>query len=226
MKDGSPCLGAAVVADEHRPPRHLADLGVLHVGRDHELAFGELVDRPEHDVLLVLVRERRQHREAEHRHRDQAADDGAEAERRDGEEGAARIRLRLARPGRLDRLVRLALLGLDGRRRGADGLRDVAEPEEAEGERDHGADDGDDRADDDPGQDARDTDGEPDRPEARRRQVRLVVLAQVSGFNPCVWRAVNDVSAAATRGESHSVPKPRRRASVSRTRPSGGRRAP
>ena len=50
------------------------------------------------------------------------------------------------------------------------------------------------------------TPGEADRPEARRRQVRLVLVAQVFGFNPCAACAVNDVSAAATRGESHSLP--------------------
>ena len=62
--------------------RHLADLRVLEEGRDHELALGEVVDRAEVDVLLVLVRERRQDGEAEHRQRDDAADHGAEAERR------------------------------------------------------------------------------------------------------------------------------------------------
>ena len=42
-------------------------------------------------LVVVTVRERRQHGEAEHRQRDQAADQAAEAERDDGEEGVARV---------------------------------------------------------------------------------------------------------------------------------------
>jgi hypothetical protein len=88
-------LELAVVADEHRAAGDLADLRVLEVGGDHELALGEVLDRPEVDVLLLLVRESGQHGEAEHGQRQDAADDTAEAERRGGEEGAARVRHRL-----------------------------------------------------------------------------------------------------------------------------------
>src|SRR5829696_5005760 len=34
----------AVVANEHRPPRHLADLGILEIRRDRELSLGERLD--------------------------------------------------------------------------------------------------------------------------------------------------------------------------------------
>ena len=219
----------AVVAHEHRAPRHLADVRVLQVGRDHERPFGELVDRAERRVLLVLVRERRQHREAEHGQRDDPPDHSSQPERRDGQEGVARIGLELRLAGghgRGSRRDERAGFRLDLRGGSAHRPRHVPDPEEAEDDCDHRADDGGDRADDETGEDAGDPNREADRPEARRRQMRLVVLAQVTGFNPCATCAVNDVSAAATRGESHSLLGRRRRAPVSRTRPSGCRPAP
>ncbi len=174
----------AVVADEHRAPRHLADRRILQVGGDHELALGEVLDRPEVDALPLLVRERGQNREAEDRQGDDATDHGAETECARGEERAPRIRplLILARVRRgCGGGQRRARLGLDRGRRRAHRPRDVADPEEAEDERDHGADHRGDGADDETGEENRDADREADRPEARRRRVRrlVVVRAQV-----------------------------------------------
>ena len=102
-----------------------------------------------------------------------------------GEERVARVRrlsfvLARVRRGRAGR-ERRARLGLDLGRRRAHGPRDVADPEEAEDERDHAADHRGDGADDEPGEDDGDADRETDRPEARRRRVRrlVVVRAQV-----------------------------------------------
>ena len=174
----------AVVADEHRASAHLADLRVLEECGDHELALGKVVERPELDVRLVLVRERRQHHEAEHRQRDHAPDHAAEAERGRGEKHAARVggALVVALVGtRRGSRERGSSLRLDRRRRGSYGLRDVADPEEPEGEGDHAADDRGDSADDKTGENDGDADRKADRPEARRREVRrlVVVRAQV-----------------------------------------------
>ncbi len=171
----------AVVADEHRPPAHLADLRVLEEGGDHELPLWKLVDWPEIDLRLVLIREGGQDGEAEHRQRDHTADDAAEAERGRGEKRVAPVGLRLLLGFRRVGRERRASLGLDDRRRSAHRPRHIANPEEAEDERDHAADHGGDGADDEPGEDDGDADRKADRPEARRRCVRrlVVVRAQV-----------------------------------------------
>src|SRR5829696_4103933 len=44
-REGGHILLDAVVADEHRSPRHLADLRILEIGRDRELPLGEGLDR-------------------------------------------------------------------------------------------------------------------------------------------------------------------------------------
>ena len=88
-------LGSAVVADVHRPPRHLADFpGPRGTSRSRTRPRGSRRSARARPRSRRCVRERRQHGEAEHRQRDQAADGGAEAERGDGEEGAARVLLR------------------------------------------------------------------------------------------------------------------------------------
>jgi hypothetical protein len=124
-------------------------------------------------------------------HGHDAADDGAEAERRRLEELAAREPL--ARRGRRHRVpadgrgqrrrvagVRLAhlpMLGLDDDRLSAELGRGVARPEEPEDDRDRGADRPDDRRGDDEAHETDDdADREPDRPQARRREMLLVVV--------------------------------------------------
>ena len=59
----------------------------VHEERRHEpLAFGEVLERPEVDVRVALALERRDDHEPDDRHRDEAADHRAEAERRGLEE--------------------------------------------------------------------------------------------------------------------------------------------
>ena len=121
VKLGTPSC-QPVVADVRRAARDLALLRVLQEGRDHELALGEVLDRAEVDVGARLLDERRRDREAEDRQRHEAADHGAEAERRGLEELVARVALDLAAPPsdgrrvldrRGDRRPHLAALRLD-----------------------------------------------------------------------------------------------------------------
>ena len=76
MKLGSPPR-RAVVADEGRPPAHLA-LGRIEA-RDDVLAFREVLERPEIRLALLAIRERGENREAEHRERDDCSDRRSEA---------------------------------------------------------------------------------------------------------------------------------------------------
>src|SRR5581483_6809658 len=104
-------------------------------------------------------------------------------------------------------------------------------PEEAEHERESGADDDAPPADDESDEEADDPDREPDGPQARRGNVRLVVVRaharDPAPFNRSVVRCVKDVPCVANRagpGDSYHPPPPCERGA--RTRPSAGRRAP
>ena len=89
----------AVEADEGRAPADLALVGVLEEGDDAPFALGEVVDRADVDVRVLGTGEGGQHGEPERRHRDEPADDRADAERRGLEELRAREALVLQRLG-------------------------------------------------------------------------------------------------------------------------------
>ena len=101
-------------------------------------------------------------------------------------------------------------LGLGLRRSGApEAPRDLADPEEAEDRRQHGADGDDDRLQDQADEDADDADGESDRPDGRRGLVRGAMTAvriHVSArIQSGLGANVNDVAIAATSGRQFSV---------------------
>ena len=124
-----------------------------------------------------LALERGQHREAERRQHDAGADDAAEADRGEREEAGAAVGLEvlLLRCGEARRrrvaheLVRRRRV--DGRVR----ARGVADPEDAEDDRERGAEDDCRDADDEADENDGDADGEADRPEALARRLRGVV---------------------------------------------------
>ena len=167
-RETSPCAGFSMkVATTYWPSR-------------------EVGERADVDARMALVEEGGRDREADGGHRDDAADDGAEAERRSLEELRAREAIRgdgqrraadVGGARRAGRPLGGALV-LDRVRLGdqvASG-RELAHPEEAEGHRDRGAD-----PDDDPrrrpGRQQRgDADGEADGPQAGAWQVVVVVL--------------------------------------------------
>src|SRR5215210_6111768 len=188
-RDARPAVLLPVVADEGRPARHLSGGRVEEERRLPPFALGVLVERAEIDALELLPREGRQHGESEDGHRDDARDHTAEPERRQLEELVARKALdeRLLARGH----------GRDGLRLGKGGRtiggHHVAGPEERKDGCDDHAGDDDRQADDEPYEDARDADGEPDRPNARRGQMRLVVSAVRLQLRP---------SSALVRGES------------------------
>src|SRR5579859_1750375 len=180
--------GRAVVPDERGSSRHLALRWVDGEGSDVPLADRELLDRAEIDLVLLLVEEGRQEREAGDRHRDDAADHAAEAERGALEEAAPRHgglgdvgkrdsllvggRRRHPRAG----LARLPPLGLDDERMPAQLGGRVARPEDPEDDGDRRADRGDQLGiDDQADENDDDADREADRPQRRRRQMRLLV---------------------------------------------------
>ncbi len=205
------CFGQSVVADERRSPADLARTLVREERGDDVLALREVLDRPEVGLVLLEVRERGKNGEAEHRKRDDRADRRSDTERRSLEEARARVRRkRLLRGDRAGRrrsgLIRDgARLRLDRRDLVADVTRDVARPEEAEGDGDDRTDRGHDPADDQAEQETRHSDRECNRPQARARNVlgvvaRIAHCAPCPGFNrPSVPR-VNDVPSVATRG--------------------------
>src|SRR6185437_1890923 len=80
----------AVVADEGGTTVDVTLRRIDVERRDVPLAFLVVGDGPHVDFVPLLAEERRQHREARDRDRDEAADDAAEAERRAFEELAAR----------------------------------------------------------------------------------------------------------------------------------------
>ena len=223
-----PELGRAVVADERRAARD-GSLGLVgRERRDHALAFGEVRERPDVVILEALLQERRRDHEAEGGHRDETADDAAQTERRQFEE----LRARVALVGRGRRQLRLG----GGRSGGALGLdlgcvgeraagRQVAHPEQREHDRDDRAD-----ADDHPGDDHADeqhdhADGEPDGPDARAGNVRMVfVLSRQggqSGFKRSETWLVNVVTARANSAGSGRLVS--WEPSANRTQPTGGR---
>src|SRR5439155_1998551 len=131
-----------------RPPRDLAELGVLEEGRDHVLVLGEVVEWTEVDVAVLDVRERRKDHESEHRQREDAPHRCGEPERGRLEEPGARERWkRLFRGHGRRGLVRdRARLRLDLGNLPADLAGDLSRPEQAEGDRERGTDRGDDPA--------------------------------------------------------------------------------
>ena len=145
------------------------------------LPSGIVGHRPEVVILVALLQERRRDHEAEDRDGDEPADHGAEAEGRDLEE----LRARVAVGG----ILRRQLLALDDRRAalGRHLVRlgqlrargQVAHPEEAEDEREDRAERGDVPGDDQADEEHHDADGEADRPEARARNVRVLVVGRV-----------------------------------------------
>ena len=166
----------AVVADVGGAARYFARLRILDERRDHELAVREVRQEAEVDVVELLALDRRGDEQADGRNGDDAADQRAEAERRALEELAARVGLARDRGG-LGR-------GFDRRRRTrrrwgrlgmAHARREVAHPEQPEERGDCGADQRHDQwVDDQADENDRDADGETDRPDGRRRQVRLI----------------------------------------------------
>ncbi len=156
----------------------LAHLAVSLVGRERgnlPLALGEVVERPQVDVRIVLVDEGGGDRESEDRQRDDRADGSADSDRGALEELRALVPRRPAflllgdldrlRYGYLDRLGLAAHLA-----------RGLANPEEAE---DDGEDDADHRrpdVHDQPEQDEGNGAGKGERPDRRRREVGLSVL--------------------------------------------------
>ena len=159
-------------------PRHLALGGILEERRDDVLALREVRERPEIDVLMLVVLESRNHREAERRQRDETADDAAEPERAELEEDRAAVGRNLlsARRRRSSATSTVAVPGT-GACAGSRMPRVRSyDPEEAEhdGERrpDHDAPPADHESD----EQADDADREADRPEARRGDVRIVVV--------------------------------------------------
>src|SRR5581483_7246595 len=189
---------AAVVADEGGAAIDVAFLRVDVERRDVPLAFLELADRPHVDAMVLLPEERRQHGEARDRDGDQPADHAAEAERRALEEAASREALtrrrrrhrRTARRGgRADLpgagLAQIAPLRDDDDRLAAQLARGVAPPEDAEDDRDRGADRRDpERVDDQSDEKDGDADRESDRPERGRRQMLLVLLVHLVWIQP------------------------------------------
>ena len=147
--------------------------GVLEEGGDHVLALGEVRDRPEIDAVCLDAL---------------PVNDGMTAKPSTGSVMPAPISADTDRRERQERgaVDRGPEVGLgDGaelrRRRGGararclHGMRDeqVADPQEAEDERDDRADDQRGDADDEPDEDAGDADREADGPEAGRRTVRI-----------------------------------------------------
>ena len=170
----------AVVPDEGRPPADVLRLVLLRVElRDHVLLLGEVVERPEVDVVVALADEGGRDHEAERRDRDERADRRADAERRELEEDAARIPLGLLGALLLlDRQLGDRLLGDDGLGLGSrpDVAGHLADPGEAEEEREDAAGDReppvDDQPDEDEGDPAREGEGE----DRRGREVLLGIL--------------------------------------------------
>ena len=158
--------------------------------------------------MELLALERGGDEQAERRDGDEAADHGAEAERRGLEELAPREAVADGLAGAVDRRRRRP-----PRQQAAEagGSASVAwrersrDPEEAEDERDRAADRDRRPADDQANEDADDADGESDRPQRRGRKVRLIVpvpglhlvtppFAYRAGFNPSFLLPVNDVT--------------------------------
>src|SRR6185437_12101269 len=160
-------LEETVVADIGRATGDLALRRVEQEGRDHELALLEVLDRPEVDLVVVLVLEDRRDREADDGHGEDPGNDGAESERRALEEHVAVDALGLRWSRR-----RLAFARRDrgsARRRGWEltppvVAGDVADPEEAKNDCQGRADRHGGPADDQPDENADDADREADRP--------------------------------------------------------------
>ena len=163
-------LDHAVVPDESGAARDLSLRRVEQERRLDPVTFREVVDRAEVDTVELLAGERRQDREADDRQRDDGGDHAAEAERGELEEDVPWVARDLLRLRLRHRLGARRALGGGHRRR----LHRVAGPEEPEDDGDHGPGDRGRCADDEAGQDARDADGEPDRPDGRSRSVRFV----------------------------------------------------
>ncbi len=166
----------AVVADVRGAARDLARLRVLDERRDHELALREVRQEAEVDVVELLALERRGDEQADGRDGDDAADQRAEAERRALEELAARVGLARDRGGlgrglRRGAAARVGGGGGSAWRMPAERSRTQRKPKSAAiappiATRP--------AVDDQADEHARDADGEADRPDGRRRQVRLI----------------------------------------------------
>ena len=168
-----------VVADEGRLPRNLTLRRERLERCDDVLALGEVLERPEIDVLLRwIVRERRRDREPDDRDRDDRPDDSSDPERGELEELAPRVAL-----GRLDSIDDLDLgfsreFRRDRRSRACAVARSrIADPEQAEDDRDTRADRDDPPVDDEADKDQRHAGGEAEREDRGCRQVRAGVLA-------------------------------------------------
>ena len=134
-------------------------------------------------VFLPLLEERRPDHEAEHRDRDEAADHGAETERRGLEELGARKALGRRRVGSGGRrgasvgLRRGRALGLDRRRlRERRARGQVSHPQEPEDKGDQGTEARDVPGDDQPDEQHDHADGEADGPQTRARDVGVFVV--------------------------------------------------
>ena len=178
-------LREAVEPDEGRPARDLALLRVREVGRDDVLALGEVLHRPEVDLVLLDVREGREDHEPEHRQREHAAHDGGEADQRDLEEAGARVggKRLLRRPIDVAARPRAARASISGTSPRTSRVTSRAQSRPKTTAR-IGADQRDRPADHEPQEEERDTDREPDRPQARSGRVRGVgtVRAQPRGI--------------------------------------------
>ena len=157
-------VDGAVVADERSAPRDLTLGGTRHERGDDELALGEARDRAEIMRAGLLLQEGREGHETERGQGHESADDAAETERGQLEEGRAPVRGR--RDGlRLGGPTAVSALRLDGRRlRQAVAAREVTNPEEAEADCDDGAGDHDRPVDDEADEQRDHAQREADRP--------------------------------------------------------------
>ena len=160
-----------VVPDECGSAGDLALLRVREVGRDHVLVLGEVVERAEIDLVLVDVREGRQHHEPE----DQGVSSPpGEADQRRLEEHRARVdgQLLVGASAVAPSVTRRVSVRSPARRHARRASRRVAE--EPENDREHRTDRGNEPAEHQAEQETRDPDREADRPEAGPGNVRGV----------------------------------------------------
>jgi hypothetical protein len=148
--------------------------------RRDEGALREVVERAQVDLGILLADERRGDHEAERRQGDDAADERADAEGRALEEAGAGEALGHPR-------LFLGLLDDDRLRLGLGGdgthlARGLADPEEAEDDRDDGADRGEPEIDDQPDEKEGDAGGEGEGPDRGGRKVEAGLL--VLGAHP------------------------------------------
>ena len=169
---------------------------------------GKLSIGPRSTSFVLDVGERREHHEAEHGQREDAAERRAEADQRGLEELRARVRGKrlVGRGGHRSGLVGdRPRLRLDLGHVAADVARDVPRPEEPEEDREHGADHRDDPADDEPEEQARDSDREPDRPHARPGRMRGVGTASAHGGHSVFEPGVRDRSSSLVQPSADSI---------------------